>query len=129
MLLSMQPTISRTKVNVKSYENINLLGSCSLNFQNRILFFGSGRYSRGQDTQRQIAEIIDCQVKKIGSLVFPFSYGLCTTNSKEIFLCYDGSHRNMEGCKKAKSPTSKFYDTGPSKTDHQQGSLASSSGK
>ena len=99
MLQTVHPSFSRSKAKVKSYDEIDLLGSCSLNFQNRLLFFGSTKYSKGWGVRRQIVEISGCQVKKIGSLEFSFSNGLCATNSKEIFLCYDTY--SSDGCKKA----------------------------
>ena len=63
-------------------EETEVHGSCSVTYQNRFYMFG------GKKQKRQISEVTECEVKRIGSLDFDHSEGACSDNDHEIFLCF-----------------------------------------
>ena len=54
--------------------------SCSLTWKNRHLIFG------GDDSKKQIVEVIGCNTTRIGSLEFEFENGICCTAQDQIYL-------------------------------------------
>ena len=54
--------------------------SCSLTWKNRHLIFG------GNDSKKQIVEVIGCNTTRIGSLEFEFENGICCTAQDQIYL-------------------------------------------
>ena len=52
-------------------------GSCSIKFENRFYVFG------GRDEPRQISQIQDCKLSRVGSLEFDFFYGACASAGSE----------------------------------------------
>ena len=47
--------------------------SCSVSWKNKMLIFGGTAYEK-----RQIAEVKDCKLTKVGELHFDLDFGTCT---------------------------------------------------
>merc|ERR1711915_58098 len=75
--------------------------SCSTSINGRMLIFG-GTYEYGPDSRRQILEVGECGLSKIGSLPFDFHMGTCNSflahdNTQHALLCF-GSYWTRKDC-------------------------------
>ena len=54
--------------------------SCSVSWKNKMFIFGGTAYEK-----RQIAQIEDCKLKKVGELQFDLDFGTCTGKLRGIY--------------------------------------------
>ena len=92
--------------------------SCSVTFQNRMLIFG------GHDNKRQISEIIECGIYRVGDLKFDFNYGACTVANKHITLCFDSTHAKQ--CYQSNGDLDHFNTIEKSNDHHMRTRIAAS---
>ena len=55
--------------------------SCSVSWKNKMLIFGGSA-----NEKRQIAEIKDCKITKVGELDFDLDFGTCTGKLHQLFI-------------------------------------------
>ena len=70
-------SVGKYDVKFSMQENTEAYWSCSLKWRNKMIVFG------GDSQKRQISEIDNCALKRIGDLSFDHDSGACTTDSKE----------------------------------------------
>ena len=92
--------------------------SCSLTYQNRMLIFG------GHDHKRQISEIIECGIYRVGDLKFDFTYGACTVANNKISLCFDSS--KPRDCYESEGDLDRFKPISKSNFAHMRTRIAAS---
>ena len=98
--------------------------SCSLLFNDKMYIFG------GYNEMRQISEIKDCGLKRIGNLEFDFDGGACTViQSSTLILCFDWYRHGGKVCRVANSPTASFKKIPESNFYHYISKIASNGGK
>ena len=96
--------------------------SCTLIFKNEVYIFGGG------DRKRQISQVSDCRLTRIGSLTFDFTSRACTTiHESTLMLCFDA---DVEGrvCRLADKPTGLFNKIIDSNFHHYDSKIASNNG-
>ena len=74
--------------------------SCGVQYKGDFYIYG-GTF-RTSDS-RQIAKVIDCSLKRIGTLPFELYVGACAATSEQVFLCFD-----LQVCKVLVKPGKKF---------------------
>jgi len=90
--------------------NTQVHGSCAASWFNRMFVFG------GLNQKRQMSEVQDCKLKRIGDLDFGFVGGGCNTFSFGIMLCFD-----YDADKKCHSFNGETFKTKPSsKYSHRE---------
>ena len=57
--------------------------SCGVQFKGNFFIYGSLEGDR-----RQIAKVVDCALKRIDTLSFPFVEGACSANSNQVILWF-----------------------------------------
>jgi len=87
-------------------KNTEFTGSCAAALFDRMLVFG------GFDQKRQMSEVLDCKLTRIGDLDFDFQYGGCNTFPFGIMLCFadkdDKECHSFDGKTFKTEPSSKF---------------------
>ena len=96
--------------------------SCSVTFKGKSYVFG------GTSMKTQISQINNCQLKRVGSLSFEFSFGACTNvNDSELYLCFDQS--NTQTCRKSSNQFGPFTTISDSISTHYKTRIANDGGK
>ena len=88
--------------------------SCGVQFKGSFFIYGSLEGDR-----RQIAKVVDCSLKRIDTLSFPFVEGACSANSNQVILCF---HYFGDGktCHTSNEPTGPFNSIPKSTEVHLQ---------
>ena len=98
--------------------------SCGLTFRNQFYMYG-GRTDR--ETERQISQIMSCELKRIRDLPFDFVLGACTSvANQKLILCFD--ENDSKQCYQATSPTGEFESIPQSNDYHLRTSVGASDG-
>ena len=101
--------------------------SISVTWQNRMIVFG------GRSYKRQIAEVKDCGLDRIGDLPFDFNWGACTVGPEDqVFLCFSLTQTGFNQtklCHSSKSPLEEFTKVPDSVMPHEFIKIASSEGQ
>ena len=94
-------------------------------FRNRFYVFG------GLSQERQISEVTQGELKRIGTLDFDHNLGACSNvDDREIYLCFDLSkYDNMKQCRSAYDPLGKFTKITKSTFEHRWTRTAASPSK
>ena len=96
--------------------------SCAVTFRNRFYVFG------GQKYKRQISEVKECKLTKIGNLDFEHSFGACSNlDNQKLYLCFD--QKNPKRCRSAVDPLKDFTKIPFSTHDHRATKTAASPSK
>jgi len=82
----------------KFQEGTGVKASCSALWKGQMLIFGGGGFGvRYPDYSKQISQIGNCEMKRIGTLPFNFAFGGCTNlneaNGEFILLCFRENQR------------------------------------
>ena len=94
--------------------------SCSITYRGNFYVFGGS-------SKRQISKVIDCSLKRVGTLSFNFEYGACTTvNEDVIYLCFDKDHTKQ--CFAGADPVGSFTKITRSNFDHRATRISSNEG-
>ena len=111
-------------INFKFGDNTEVFHSCGLTFKNQHFVFG------GSSFKAQISQIIDCQLKQIGTLAFNHDYGGCANvRNNQIYLCFNDSSFDRKKCRVANSPTDQFEHITRSIYEHNYIRIAASDSK
>ena len=82
-------------------EDTEVYTSCSVTFRNRFYVFG------GLSQKRQISEVTQCKLKRIGTLDFDHQFWDCTNvGDKEIYLCF--GINCFDQCRSADDPLGSY---------------------
>ena len=76
--------------------------SCGVQFKENFYVFGS----RNGD-QRRIAKLVNCELKRVGTLPFTFDVGACAATEDQLFLCFD-LVRDGQTCDVTTEPTDQW---------------------
>ena len=75
--------------------------------------------------RRQISEVTECEVKRIGSLSFNLKFGTCgNSGDREIYLCFDFDEAKQ--CRYAVDPLGNFTEVEPTRFNHSESRIAAS---
>ena len=103
-------------------ENTEVFNSCSVTYRNRFYVFGGDRQ------KRQISEVAQCELRRIGTLDFIHYYGACNNfGDREIYLCF-GVWATKQ-CRSAVDPLGNFIEIAPSTYKHLYARTAASPSK
>ena len=93
--------------------------SCAVTYQGRFYVYGGISY------KRQIAKVTDKELTKVGSLLFDFTSGGCSSTTEKILVCF---HRDgdLRTCHKTTNPIAQFEETTKSIHEHRSIRFASS---
>ena len=104
----------------------DMYASCGVTFQNVHFIFG------GDNKPRQILQVDECGLIKLGSLDFDHHKGACSSTWEVIVLCFnfdkDGTKVDLRRCRKASSSSGTWTETRSSLYDHREASIATSEG-
>ena len=101
-------------------ENTELHNSCSVTYHNRFYVYG------GDWLTKQISEVTQCGVRRIGTLDFRHLLGSCSNvGDQEIYLCFDKG--DIRQCRSGVDPVGKFTEIAPSTYDHYRSRTSASS--
>ena len=107
-------------------EDTEVHKSCSVTFRNRNYVFG------GVNHRRQISEVKNCELKRIGSLDFDHFFGTCSSvGDREIWLCFDATDKRpwedyFKECRVAVDPLGNFTKVANSAFPHRYARTAAS---
>ena len=106
-------------------ENTQVYGSCSVTYKNEHFVFG------GFTEEKQISQIIGCELKRIGTLAFDHVYGACTNVADYLlYLCFNGNDpSDARKCRYSGSPTGQFIEVETSRYGHQDTRIAANNCK
>ena len=105
-------------------DDTEVLYSCGLTFRNNYFVFGGGSF------ETQISQIIDCQLKRIGTLAFDHRQGGCANvRNNLIYLCFNDNSSDRKKCRVANSPTDQFEQIADSTYEHRLIRIAASDSK
>ena len=110
------------RIRLSKGENTEVEFSCSVTFHNRFYVFGGDRQSR------QISEVTECGLKRIGTLHFDHVSGTCSNvDDREIYLCFDSRH--LRQCRSGVDPNGDFinFTAPPSTFNHYRSRTSASS--
>ena len=97
--------------------------SCSLVFKNEVYIFG------GFNRRRQISQVSDCKLTRVGTLNFDFESSACTTiQESTLILCFDNFGNDGRICRLADKPTGLFNTIIDSNFYHYNSKIASNNG-
>ena len=102
--------------------------SCGVTFQNKQYIFG------GDKNKRQVLQIDDCGLNKLGLIPFDHRSGACGSTSGVIVLCFhtdsdrDFSNGAYKSCRQSSSPSDSWTQMAPSTYAHRDTSIATSPG-
>ena len=97
-----------------------LQNACSVAHNNKMWVFGGV-----QNYKRQVLEVTDCEVQKVGELDFDFSYGSCAVAHNKFYLCFDDSgDKNV--CRTGNEPLGTFTQISSTGHGHSFASMAAS---
>ena len=103
-------------------EETEVYVSCSVTYRNKFYVYG------GSDQKRQISEVKQCELKRIGTLDFDHKYGSCSNvDDQEIYLCF-GDNESKQ-CRSAIDPLESFTKIASSTFEHNRIRTAASSSK
>ena len=78
-----------------------------------------------QNQKRQISEVTQCKLKRIGTLDFDHRWGACSNvDDREIYLCF--SRYEVKQCRAAVDPLAEFIEITPSTYKHLYARTAAS---
>ena len=98
-----------------------VFNSCSVSFRNKFYVFG------GRDETRQISEVAQCQLRRVGTLDFDHYFAACTNvDNREIYLCFD--YNDEKQCRSSVDPLGNFTEIAASTYDHRHARTAASPG-
>ena len=86
--------------------------SCGVQFKGDFYVFGSRK-----GDQRQIAKVVNCELKRVGTLPFTFDVGACAATEDQLFLCFD-LVRDGQTCDVTTEPTDQFARVSKSSFKH-----------
>ena len=97
--------------------------SCGVTYQNKHLIFG------GKVNKRQILQVDECGLIKLGSLPFDLCIGACGSTEDFMVLCfnYDES-TDHKICRQGSSPTGSWSELALSTYAHRDTAIATSPG-
>ena len=100
-------------------DDVEVYYSCAVTYQGRFYVYGGG------NRKRQIAKVTDKELTKVGSLLFDFTSGGCSSTTEKIILCFhfDGDKKT---CYKTTNPLFGFEETRQSIYEHRMIKFASS---
>ena len=98
-------------------------GSCGVEFKGDFYVYGSAQ----DGSYRQIAKVVDCSLKTIGTLPFDHYFGSCATTSNQVFLCFD-MLSDAQTCYLTKEPTGQFSQVTKSGFQHRLMRIAANEG-
>ena len=102
-------------------EETEVFDSCSVTYRGDLYIFG------GYDQWNQISKVMDCSLKRVGSLSFNFYHGGCAAvNEERSYLCF--SSNDMKQCHEGADPLGAFSKTTKSQFDHRSIRIAASEG-
>ena len=110
-------------------EETEVFKSCSVTYRNRFFVFG------GEIRKRQISEVSECKLKRIGTLDFDHYYGACSNVAdREIYLCFDAKDykpvsKHYNQCRLAVDPLGNFTKVANSTFPHRHARTAASTSK
>ena len=103
-------------------ENTEVYGSCSVTYRNKYYVFG------GKVKMRQISEVAECKLRRIGSLDFDHSWAACSNvDNQKLYLCFD--ELDSKRCRSADDPLGKFSEIVSSSYNHKKTKTAASPSK
>ena len=113
-----------TKLAFSFPSKTEVFDSCSLLLNDKMYIFG------GHNELRQISEVTECGLKRIGTLDFHFLAGACALmQSTTLILCFDRFNDEGKVCRVANSPTASFKKIQESNYHHYTIKIASNGGK
>ena len=78
---------------------------------------------------KQIAEVVNCGLSKIGELGFDLEDGACTVANNEIYLCFSQHAQSAtKTCGKISDPLSTFSNINDTTYGHSKAYIAASTG-
>ena len=83
-------------------DNTEVHASCSFTLNNRMFIVG-GEYDR-----RQINQVKNCQLKRLGHLPFDCFYGACAATADHVYMCFDFD--NSKTCHQTSDSSLGAYD-------------------
>ena len=93
---------------------------CSVAHKNRMWVIG-GQYI----WKRQVSEVTDCAVRKVGELDFDLLFGSCASAHDQLYLCFDKSG-DGNVCRRGSDPLGSFSLISSTAHAHSTASMASS---
>ena len=97
--------------------------SCGVTYQNKHLIFG------GNVNKRQILQVDECGLIKLGSLPFDHRLGACCSTEDVMILCFNYNDENdLKKCRQASSPTGSWSELALSSFEHRDTAIAASPG-
>ena len=97
--------------------------SCGVTYQNKHLIFG------GKVNKRQILQVDECGLTKLGNLPFDHNQGACGSTEAVVILCFNYDNRNdFKKCRQASSPTGSWSEVARSTFEHRDTPIATSPG-
>ena len=98
--------------------------SCSVQWQNQMMVFG------GVGVKRQISEVTDCGLTRVGTLEFDLDSGACTVDNQDrIYLCFNDKRGDLRSCRRGVEPTGDFDLLPFSMFEHRFIRIAASNGE
>ena len=104
---------------------VDVAGSCSVQFKGQFYIYGSYEIR----SERQIAKVVNCSLKRVGTLPFEHKEGACAATNNQLFLCFDDQSGNGKTCRVANQPTGPFQAMADSIEHHADIRTAASKGK
>ena len=106
--------------------NTTVFWSCSVTYRNRFYVFGG---NIALEQHRQISEVTQCELRRIGTLDFGHRLGACSNvDDRKIYLCFSYEFEaDRRQCRSAVDPLQKFTEIAPSTYNHTSATAASSS--
>ena len=102
-----------TDLMFKMGEETEAYRSCSFTWRGEHYVVG------GESKRTHVSKIIDCELKKIGSLQFEHNWGACTNVADQhIYLCFSNNLIDYKKCRKSTSPTGQYKETKTSSYEH-----------
>ena len=97
--------------------------SCGVTYQNKHLIFG------GKVNKRQILQVDECGLTKLGNLPFDHMLGACGSTEDVMILCFNFEKKNdFKKCRQASSPTGSWSELALSSFEHRDTAIAASPG-
>ena len=102
----------------------NVSGACSVAHNNKMWVFGGQEGS----AKRQVLEVSDCEVQKVGELDFDLYLGSCAVAHDEFYLCFNYKV-DSDVCRRGSDPLGSFSQISKTAHSHSLASMASSGSK
>ena len=83
----------------------------------------------GEKNERQVLQVDDCGLSRIGTTPFDHVFGACASTDVLIMLCFNLDSNDYKRCRQASSPSGPWTQMALSRYDHRATSIATSAGK